>query len=132
MDFKERKTSLAISLGGYMWAVSSLVGEKIQIRCLTETHVQKIKPPLQIIYVGNGCEGFSPSIMIPARSELTSRYQIIERKDYFLIFNTKYESMHALGPWVALPLDKLPEEVIEKLIKRLPEPQSREKNWQCG
>ena len=59
--------------------------------------------------------------MIPARSELTSRYQIIERKDYFLIFNTKYESMHALGPWVALPLDKLPEEVIEKLIKRLPE-----------
>ena len=59
--------------------------------------------------------------MILARSELTSRYQIIERKDYFLVFNTKYESMHALGPWIALPLDKLPKEVIEKLIKRLPE-----------
>ena len=44
MDFKNRKTSLAKSLGGYMWAVSSLAGEKIQIRCLTETHVQEIKP----------------------------------------------------------------------------------------
>ena len=29
--------------------------------------------------------------------------------------------MHALGPWIALSLDKLPKEVIEKLIKRLPE-----------
>ena len=121
MDFKNRKTSLAQSLGGYMWAVSSLAGEKIQIRCLTETHVQEIKPPLQIIYVGNGCEGYSPSIMIPARSELTSRYQIMERKTYFLEFNTKYESMHQLGPWIALPLDKLPKEVVEKLIKKLPE-----------
>ena len=121
MDFKNRKTSLAQSLGGYMWAVSSLAGEKIQIRCLTETHVQEIKPPLQIIYVGNGCEGYSPSIMIPARSELTSRYQIMERKTYFLEFNTKYESMHQLGPWIALPLDELPKEVVEKLIKKLPE-----------
>ena len=88
---------------------------------LPAVNTEEGKPPLQIIYMGNGCEGFSPSIMIPARSELTSRYQIIERKDYFLVFNTKYESMHALGPWIALSLHKLPEEVIEKLIKRLPE-----------
>ena len=121
MEFKARTTSLAQSLDGYMWAISSLVGEKIQIRCLTETHVREIKPPLQIVYIGNGCEGYSPSIMIPARSEMTSRYQILERKDYFLFFNTKYESMHKLGPWKILPLDKLPKSVIEKLIKRLPE-----------
>ena len=121
LDFKDRKASLAQSLGGYMWAISSLVGEKIQIRCLTETHVEEIKPPLQIIYVGNGCEGYSPSIMIPARSELTSRYQIMERKDYFLEFNTKYESMHVLGPWQNLPFDKLPKEVIDRLVKKLPE-----------
>ena len=42
MDFKERKTSLAISLGGYMWAVSSLIGEKIQIRCLTPEMSRKL------------------------------------------------------------------------------------------
>ena len=54
MDFRDRKANLAESLGGYMWAVSSLVGEKIQIRCLTETHVEEIRPPLQVIYVGNG------------------------------------------------------------------------------
>ena len=72
--------------------------------------------------------------MIPARSELTSRYQIMERKTYFLEFNTKYESMHQLGPWIALPLDKLPKEVVEKLIKKLPElpPMSFEKDKRIG
>ena len=121
LDFKDRKANLAQSLGGYMWAISSLVGEKIQIRCLTETHVEEIKPPLQVIYVGNGCEGYSPSIMIPARSELTSQYQLIERKTYFLEFNDEYESVYELGPWIYLPLDNIPEEVLNKMVKKLPE-----------
>ena len=121
MNFKDRKASLAESLGGYMWAVSSLVGEKIQIRCLTETHVEEIRPPLQVIYIGNGCEGYSPSIMIPARSELTSQYQIAERSTYFLEFNTQYESIYNIGPWAALPFDKIPPEKLDKLIKKLPE-----------
>ena len=37
MSFKPREGNLAQSLGGYLWAVSSLVGEKMQIRCLQET-----------------------------------------------------------------------------------------------
>ena len=121
MDFRDRKANLAESLGGYMWAVSSLVGEKIQIRCLTETHVEEIKPPLQVIHIGNGCEGYSPSIMIPARSELTSQYQIAERTTYFLEFNEQYESIYNMGPWALLPFDKMPKEMLEKVIKRLPE-----------
>ena len=70
MSFKPREGNLAQSLGGYLWAVSSLVGEKMQIRCLQETHIEQIRPPLQVIHVGNGCEGYSPSIKIPAKSEL--------------------------------------------------------------
>ena len=62
MSFKPREGNLAQSLGGYLWAVSSLVGEKMQIRCLQETHIEQIKPPLQVIHMGNGCEGYSPSI----------------------------------------------------------------------
>ena len=87
MSFKPREGNLAQSLGGYLWAVSSLVGEKMQIRCLQETHIEQIRPPLQVIHVGNGCEGYSPSIKIPAKSELTSQNDIIERTNYFLEFN---------------------------------------------
>ena len=67
-----RHVNYAQSLDGYMWAVSPLTTDKLQIRCLTETSVEVIKPPLQIVYIGNGYEGYSPNVYIPAKSELTS------------------------------------------------------------
>ena len=83
--------------------------------------MEEIKPPLQVIHVGNGCEGYSPSIMIPARSELTSQYQIAERTTYFLEFNDQYESVYNIGPWALLSFDEIPKELLDKIIKRLPE-----------
>ena len=62
----------AISLGGYLWAVSSIKQEQLQVRCLEETHVIEIEPPLQIVYLGNGCEGYSPSMFLPAKNEMTT------------------------------------------------------------
>ena len=57
----------AISLGGYLWAVSSIKQEQLQVRCLEETHVIEIQPPFQIVYLGNGCEGYSPSMFLQPR-----------------------------------------------------------------
>ena len=99
MSFKPREGNLTQSLGGYLWAVSSMVGEKMQIRCLRETHIEQIKPPLQVIHVGNGCEGYSPSINIPAKSELTSQNDIVKRTNYFLKFNMQYKGITKIGPW---------------------------------
>ena len=56
VDTKVRRANIAESLDGYMWAVSPLKEEKIQVRCLTETTIQIVKPPLTMLYVGNGCE----------------------------------------------------------------------------
>ena len=67
-----RTTNLAYSLDGYLWAISALAAEKLQIRCVMETHVIMIKPPLQIVDIGNGCAAYSASIYIPAKSELTT------------------------------------------------------------
>ena len=60
----------AQNLGGCMWAISSIEQEQLQIRCLEETQVIQIRPPLQVVYIGNGCEGYSPSMYIPAKSEV--------------------------------------------------------------
>ena len=49
-------TNLAYSLDEYLWAISALAAEKLQIQYIMETHVITIKPPLQIVHVGNGCE----------------------------------------------------------------------------
>ena len=120
MNFKPRKANVAQSIGGYLWAVSSLIGEKMQIRCLTETHVEVIKPPLQIIHVGNGCEGYSPSIKIPAKSELTSQNDIAERTTYFMDFNAHYQKMQEVGPWNFFKIDGFTEKKLKDMVEVLP------------
>ena len=89
----------AISLGGYLWAVSSIKQEQLQVRCLEETHVIEIEPPLQKVYLGNGCEGYSPSMFLPAKNEMTTHAQIESRKEYFLQFNYVYSPDKYIGLW---------------------------------
>ena len=61
-----RTTNLAYSLDGYLWAISTLAAEKSQIRCVMETHAVTIKPPLQIVDIGNGCKAFSCQHLHPS------------------------------------------------------------------
>ena len=89
----------AISLGGYLWAVSSIKQEQLQVRCLEETHVIEIEPPLQIVYIGNGCEGYSPSMFLPAKNEMAIHAQVESRKEYFLWFNYVYTPDRYIGLW---------------------------------
>ena len=89
----------AISLGRYLWAVSSIKQEQLQVRCLEETHVIEIQPPLQIVYLGNGCEGYSPSIFLPAKNEMATHAQIESCKEYFLQFNYVYTPDRYIGLW---------------------------------
>ena len=72
-----RTTNLAYSLDGYLWAISALATEKLQIRCVMDTCVLTLKPPLQIMDIGNGCKAYSASIYIPAKSELTTMLQSV-------------------------------------------------------
>ena len=81
----------AFSLGGYLWAITAVTTEILQIRCLLETHVVTIHPPLQIIYVGNECEGFSSSVFIPAKSDQAVTEEIESRQKYFLESNEIYK-----------------------------------------
>ena len=85
-----RNTNMAYSLDGYLWAISSLVTEKMQICCMQQTSVVTIDPPLWIIDIGNGCEAFSSMIYIPAKSELTATMQSLTRSQFFLNYNFKF------------------------------------------
>ena len=89
----------AQSLGGYMWALSTIKQEQLQVRCLEETHVIQVRPPLQIVYIGNGCEGYSPSMYIPKKSELSETEEIESRREYFLQFNYVFEPDQLVGAW---------------------------------
>ena len=114
-----RTTNPAYSLDGYLCAISVLATEKLQIRCVMETHVVTIKPPLQIIDIGNGCEAFSASIYIPAKSELTATLQSITRSQFFLDYNFNYTNVSNFLVWYKLNFAKLTEPEIKTLKAKM-------------
>ena len=92
-------TNLAYSLDGYLWAISALATEKLQIRCVMETCVITIKPPLQIVDIGNGCKAYSASIYIPAKSEITTTLQSVTESQFFLDYNFNYTNVSNFLIW---------------------------------
>ena len=84
---------------------------------MLDTHVVDIKPPLTIIYVGNGCEVYSNNLYIPAKSELTSRDDTVVYHNYFQQFNTRYQNLTKYSLIGDLGIEKL----INKEIENLPD-----------
>ena len=97
----------------------SLKKEKIQIRCLIDTHVVDIRPPLTIIYVGNGCEVYGNNFYIPAKSELTSRDDTVVRHMYFQQFNEDFQNLTKYSLIEDLEMKKLTDREIENLQDHL-------------
>ena len=108
----------ALSLGGYLWAISAVTMETLQIRCLLETHVVTIHPPLQIIYVGNGCEGFSSSVFIPAKSDQAVIKEIEPRQKYFLEFNEIYKPNQYIGLWYQFKIVLMNKSEAQKFVTK--------------
>ena len=80
-----------------------------------ETHVLTIKPPLQIVDIDNGWEAYSPSIYIPAKSELMATLQLITRSQLFLEYNFNYTNVSNFLVWYKSDFAKLTNEEIETL-----------------
>ena len=112
-------TNLAYSLDGYPSAISALAAEKLQIRCVMETHIITIKPPLQIVDVGNGCEASSANIYIPVKSELMATLQSITRSQFFLDFNFNYTNGNNFLVWYNFKFAKLTESEIKTLKNKI-------------
>ena len=80
-----------------------------------EIHVVTMKPPLQIVDVGNGCKVYSASIYIPAKSELTATLQSITRSQFFLDYNFNYSNVSNFLVWYKLDFAKLTDTDIKTL-----------------
>ena len=112
-------TNLAYSLDGYLWAISALASEKLQIRCIMEMHIVTIHPPLQIVDIGNGCEAYSTSIYIPAKSELTATMQSLTRSQFFLDYNFNYTNVSNFVVWYKTNFVNLTKEEMNSLKAKL-------------
>ena len=97
VDSHVRYASLELNLDGYIWAVSSLASDRIQICCLEETHLEPIVPPSTLIYIGNGYESYSTNIYILSKTDLTSEIGTSSRSDFFVSFNVIYQNLMEYG-----------------------------------
>ena len=111
--------NLAYSLDGYLWAISALAMEKLQIHCVMNTRFITITPPLEIIDIGNGCEASSSTIYIPAKSELTATMQSVMRSMFFLQYNLKYKNMSQYLVWLQISFATLTEDEKQTLQNKL-------------
>ena len=93
--------------------------EKLQIRCVMETRIITINPPLQIVDIGNGCKAYSASIYIPAKSELTTMIQSITRSQFFLDYNFNYTNMSKFLIWHKINFATLTPDEIKTLKAKM-------------
>ena len=78
-----------------------------------------IKPPLQIVDVGNGCEASSANIYIPTKSDLMATLQLITRSQFFLDFNFNYTNASNFLVWYNFKFAKLTETEIKTLKNKM-------------
>ena len=116
INTRRRDANKAQSLEGYLWVIKK---GKMQIRCLTDTHIIDIKPPLTIIYMGDGCEAYSNNLFIPAKSELTSTDSSLVRHNYFQKFNEEYQDITRYSLIEDLGIVQLTPKEIAKIPDRL-------------
>ena len=76
-------------------------------------------PPLQIVYVGNGCEGFSSSVFIPAKSDQAVIEEFEPRQKYFLEFNEIYELDQYISLWYQFELVFMNKSEAQKFMTRV-------------
>ena len=78
-----------------------------------------IHSPLQIIYVGNGCEGFSSSVFILAKSDQAVIKEIEPRQKYFLEFNEIYEPDQYIGLWYQFKIVLMNKSEAQKFVTKV-------------
>ena len=74
-----------------------------------------IEPPLCIVDIGNGCEAFSPTLYIPAKSELTATMQSLTRSQFFLQYNLQYVKMSSFVVFQEMTFEQLTTEELAGL-----------------
>ena len=110
---------MAHTLDGYLWAVSSVTAENLQIQCVQDIYIITIKPPLQILDVGNGYEASSPNIYIPAKSELTTTLQSLPHSEFFQKFNLKYKNISTFVVFCNVNMATLTSDQVAKLKAKI-------------
>ena len=75
----------------------------------------KTTPPLQIVSIEIGCEGYSPHIYSPAKLKVTGSTDKSTQRYFTTTFNAQYQNISNYGMWYKSQLATLTEEKEKKI-----------------
>ena len=113
--------NLAFNLKQNLWLISAIASEMLQIHCLLHTKYQEINPPFQIVNTPNGCEAYSPTILILANTELSLTNSSLNLSQEFVDFNQTHISLTDFKLINDFKLRNLSDESIAHLTTKLPD-----------
>ena len=78
----------------------------------------EVQPPLQIVYLGSGCEGYSPSMYLPAKTEMTGQIQLEAHREYFLQFYFIFTPDQFGGIWWQFKTKMMSQEEAKQFVAK--------------
>lgn len=111
----------AIALDDTYWAVLTMKPTKLQVSCLTSSTYIKLKYPLDVIKLEQSCEGFTQTMLIPARNTVTRENKVDFSTAYADTFQLQYDNITDFRALRHLYINKLSEKEIDRLAVHLPE-----------
>ena len=93
LSLEPQLRNLVFNLKQNLWLISAIASETLQIHCLLHTKYQQINPSFQIVNTPNGCEVYSPAILILANMELLLTNSSLDLSQEFVDFNQTHISL---------------------------------------
>ena len=94
IDFINQTTDLAMSLDNSYWVISTIKPTCLHISRLTTSYYKQLKYLLDIIYLGESCEGFTSTMLLPASNVVKNDNPIQLHGNMESFTQLNYSSVH--------------------------------------
>ena len=107
IDFINQTTDFAMLLDNSYWVTSTIKPTCLHMSCLTTSYYKQLKYSLDITYLGDSCEGFTASMLLPASNVVKNNdpIQIHGNMESFTQLN--YSSVHDFTVFKDITITKI-------------------------
>ena len=106
-DFINQTTDLTMSLDNSYWVTLTIKPNHLHISCLTTSYYKQCKYPLDITYLGDSCEGFTSTMLLPASNVVKNNDLIQLHGNMESFTQLNYSSIHAFTVFEDITVTKI-------------------------
>ena len=112
--------NLVRNLDKGVWAISSLEPHELFVRCVKTNSFVQIRPPLQIVHLGNGCEAYSAKFFIPPTNSIVKEEtKELATTNRFVGLTDTFLPLTEMAAYAPFELKNLTQEELDKTVTKL-------------